>query len=369
MARKKVAVWIKPQHRINVELIANVYKASTGKSVIAGWKFFEGSERISVYEKNGEYKIVFKGTSNPLLPDLIDDFYLAIGAESSVELIKEGNELIESLLNAGIDKNRISLTGHSLGGYAANSVGRANSINSITFNAAAPPTYPIDDVNLISTNYHIVGDIISAHMSDKGGLVIRANKNTNFFNTVWNHGLDRFYADDFTFSFWDANMENSLFKRDQSLATLATPIGAIFGSLKDIPDTKQKGFKPYFQDTTQITKKEINAAWKGTPLNTYIASNGEEMVMDEADEPEIQSRSTYNETLKRRIEADDIAFKRHNRQLFQYNKTLKSSLSYLKKPSTEPILWRTRKEYNQTMLGRVSRLPTRQLATISNKNV
>ena len=373
MVQRKVAAWILPKHRINVDLIANLYKDGRDKTSIGGWQKIEGSERISVYEKNGEFKLVFKGTSRPtLVLDLIDDFYLTIGDESSVKLIREGNELIKSLINSGIDKSKISLTGHSLGGYAANSVGRENMINAIVFNAAAPPTAPILSGGAYLTNYHIVGDIISSHNDDKNGLTIRANKNTNFLNSVWNHGLDRFYADDPTFSFWDATRENSLFNRDRTLLETTfgavSPISSIFEQLHDIPGVEVQAFQPVFQDNTVVTRKEVAAAWKGKPLTKYSPTTSDTLPIDDKVESPKLTRLNYNKEAKNRVMANDLVTKRRAKQYFEYGKTLKSSMSYLKKSSQEPILWRTRKEYNETMRGRVIQKP-HALVLASNKNV
>lgn len=364
MARKKVALWIKPKHRINVELIADVYKTITGKrSDIAGWNYVESTDRIAVYQKNGEYTVVFKGTSDPLPADLWDDFLLSLGLESYVTQIQEGNKLIQSLLDSGIDKSKITITGHSLGGYSANSVANTNKIKSVTFNAAAPPTAPVISGagSEYSTNYHIVGDLISSHTSDENALTIRANKNTNFFNTAWNHTLARFYEDDPTYSFWSAERENSLYNRDS--------LGVVAPLLYNIPGGSRFDFQPAFSDTVPVNRKEINAAWKGKPLNNYQPPNSERAIPTEEPTLEIPaSRNDYNHHIKRRIEADDLARKRANKQYAQYDRTLKSSLNTLKRPSQVPVLWRTRKEYNEAIRGRVVQKPSR-FDTISNKNV
>jgi len=394
MARKKIATWIKPKDRINVELIADVYAVK--KSKINGWKYMQGSDRISVYEKKGLYTIVLKGTSAPLRQDLVDDFLLTLGQEPAVEQIKEGNILINTLLASGIDKSKITLTGHSLGGYSANSIGKTNGIQTVTFNAAAPPTAPVTTGGgkELSTNYHIVGDLISSHTSDDNALTIRANKNTNFFSTVWNHGLDRFYADDPTYSFWDSTKENSLFNRDKAIIS-TTPLSSALALVYRIPGSSYKPFQLYFQDSQPITRKEVNAAWQGQPINNYtpvvddtppVEDNEHEYepvwgvprnLIGEPDTttpaPELDTvlppaPAPQNTVLPPNdTTAYNLAMIQYAKQYAQYQKSLKSSRSVLKRPAKEPVLWRSRKEYSKVMRGRVLKKP--RLPTISNKNV
>jgi hypothetical protein len=372
MARRKVATWIRPKDRIAVELIKDVYKTKSGKrSNIGGWKYIKSSDRIAVYQKKDEYMVVLKGTTG--ISDVPDNLRLALGSESSVELIKEGSLLVQKLIDEGIDKTKITLTGHSLGGYAANSISKKNLIRSVTFNAAAPPTAPIISGagNKYSTNYHIVGDVLSSHTSDDNALTIRANKNTNFFNTNWNHRLDRFYADDPTYSFWDATKENSLFNRDRLLFTGLTAGGNILTtSMKQIPGANPLVFQPFFQDKVPITKKEVNAAWVGRPLPNYTPTPNDQSPSGETIDEEVTrpTQEDYNALIKQRIMANSQAMKRAERQQLDYTKSLKSSLTLLKRPAPEPILWRARMTNNDTIQGRVILKPLR-FDTISNKNV
>jgi hypothetical protein len=239
---KKPAEWIKPVHRIGVLLCSEMY-ADFEKDTLQGtdgWVFVEKSGRLATFRKNDEFIVVFRGTSTKegyqtFSKDLYDDLMLAIGSGERVEIVKEGNAYIEKLLKAGIPKDRISLTGHSLGGYAALKVSDKYDINSFVFNAAAPPTHPITKGPgpKYSTNYHIVGDGISSHMGDDTSIVIRAYKKTTFFNTGWNHELKRFYEDDKTYGFWDAKRENRLFNTDKEIVDFVA--GIVPGVLPDFP--------------------------------------------------------------------------------------------------------------------------------------
>jgi hypothetical protein len=226
MPANKPAQWIKEDHKIGVLLCKEMYTGYTKDKLedIDGWLFVEKSGRLATYQKDEEYIVVFRGTSttgsyDAISKDLYDDLMLATGNDQYVSIVKEGNEYIERLINMGIPKNRISLTGHSLGGYAALKVSDKYDINSFVFNAAATATNPIKKGPgpKYSTNYHIVGDGISSHMGDDTSVIIRAYKNTTFFKTPWNHELARFLEGDPTYGFWDGKKENQLFQLDKDM--------------------------------------------------------------------------------------------------------------------------------------------------------
>jgi len=267
---KRPAEWIKPVHRIGVLLCSEMYADFEKDTLqgVDGWVFVEKSGRLATFRKNDEFIVVFRGTSikegyQTFSKDLYDDLMLAIGSAERVEIVKEGNAYIEKLLKAGIPKDRISLTGHSLGGYAALKVSDKYDINSFVFNAAAPPTHPITKGPgpKYSTNYHIVGDGISSHMGDDTSVVIRAYKKTTFFNTGWNHELKRFYEGDKTYGFWDAKRENGLFNTDKEIVDFVA--GIVPGVLPDFP-------KGIFPETKPIPESEEDEWPPRSPTPTPI---------------------------------------------------------------------------------------------------
>lgn len=91
-------------------------------------------------------------------------------------------------LKGGYDS--ILFTGHSLGGTAAFCLSMAfpNS-RCVVFNPGAAPTNPVysGPGPERATVYHVVGDIISSHMSEKAASVYRVKLNVPF-GSVTAHG-------------------------------------------------------------------------------------------------------------------------------------------------------------------------------------
>ena len=86
-------------------------------------------------------------------------------AETAIDFLSEF-----ALLNPC---SAVQLTGHSLGGAIARVIGKELGLRYVTFNAAAPPSSPVENSDS-STNYHIEFDIISAWQSVN---VLRISKN------------------------------------------------------------------------------------------------------------------------------------------------------------------------------------------------
>jgi hypothetical protein len=217
------ANWIRLEHRIGPLMCREQYDnySKDKLSDIQGWKFVNKSERVAHYVETDENIVVFRGTiANKglitALKDMVDNFHLSIGNDDSVDLVKEGRKYVKKLIDSGIPVSKISLTGHSLGGYAALKVSQEFSVKSFVFNPAASALRPVTNGPgpLLSTVYHIVGDAISSHMADNTSTIIRAYKNSTFLQTVFNHALARFDDNDPIFGFWGAKMENDLFIKD-----------------------------------------------------------------------------------------------------------------------------------------------------------
>jgi hypothetical protein len=252
---KQPAKWIDEKHRIGVFMCREMYLNYKKPQLddIDEWKFVEKSGRIALYKYDEQYIVVFRGTNvsgdlKTVYKDLYDDILLATGNDQYVSIVEEGNKYIDALLERGIQGSQISLTGHSLGGYAALKVSDKHDIKSFVFNAAAPATNPVKfGPGKISYNYHIVGDGVSSHMGDKTSNIVRAYKKTTFFKTLWNHELDRFFENDPTYGFWNAEKENRMFQRDKEVAEFLVEFGnQILPILpKWIPEIKPKKIDDY----------------------------------------------------------------------------------------------------------------------------
>jgi hypothetical protein len=233
------AKWINQEHRIGTLMCKELYSKHSKNELsdIQDWKFVEKSERLARYVKNDQNIVVFRGTlPNSGFPsaskDLMDDIRIAMGKDDSVELVKEGRKYMQILLDSGIPSSQISLTGHSLGGYAALKLSQEFGLRSFVFNPAAPASSPITTGPgpLTSSTYHIVGDGISSHMADNTSRIIRAYKNTNFFQTGFNHALARFDENDPIYGFWELSSEIELFLNDVKIAEDSKR--AIFSAVK-----------------------------------------------------------------------------------------------------------------------------------------
>jgi len=125
-------------------------------AILSGWKLVYHDVETCIYLFGCNVIAGFRGTARA--KDIYDDILLSFGkvfprTEQAVIFLRQFMQL-----NPGII---LELTGHSLGGAVAREAGRILSLRSITFNAAAPPSSPVFTTEL-STDYHIVFDIISA---------------------------------------------------------------------------------------------------------------------------------------------------------------------------------------------------------------
>lgn len=127
---------------------------------IRDWSLTYEAMETCIYTNQKTSIIGFRGTHTT--KDLYDDAKITLGQvfPRSIEAI----ELIKGMLKRTPD-HRFVVTGHSLGGAIAKAVGDKLTLETVTFNQAAPPTFPVLNSPL-STNYHISFDIISAWQSN-----------------------------------------------------------------------------------------------------------------------------------------------------------------------------------------------------------
>jgi hypothetical protein len=144
------------KHPIHWILSKEVY--NTRRDQIEGWTLAQeySTDEYCCYSHNDFAIFAFRGTVN--LKDVKADFLLAIGSPPT-DRIKQGMEAIQAYIEE--TGHAVQVTGHSLGGAIARSIGQGMGLGIITFNAASPPSAPvINGPNEI--DYHIAFDIISA---------------------------------------------------------------------------------------------------------------------------------------------------------------------------------------------------------------
>lgn len=122
------------------------------------WELIHSETETCAYKKKDEDRVIigFRGTSDT--KDLYDD--MLIVQQKVYPRVLEAIELIKT--QPKFRNMRLEVTGHSLGGAIARDVGKSLRLPSITFNAAAPPSYPVTSDGV---DYHIIPDIISAWQS------------------------------------------------------------------------------------------------------------------------------------------------------------------------------------------------------------
>lgn len=126
------------------------------RNSITEWVLSYADEETCIYTYRKASIVGFRGTA--ATKDLYDDTKITMGQvfPRSEEAIRMMQGLIRE--NPG---HLYVLTGHSLGGRIASVVGKHLSLETVTFNQAAPPTFTMTN-STMSTNYHISFDMVSA---------------------------------------------------------------------------------------------------------------------------------------------------------------------------------------------------------------
>jgi hypothetical protein len=189
MEKTLVAEWIHPHHRDKVYLISQFYGKPPKQ--FNGWTLVKQNTRWGVYEKGGEYFVLLKGTNPKSFQDLHDDLNIALEGPDWVSLIKEGDEVIQSLDH----RHKISVGGHSLGGYSALYLGQKHNIETLALNPAATANAPMmyGPGPHLATTYHIAGDHISSNGNDDYSRIVRADLGYEGYQTIKAHNTDNFF--------------------------------------------------------------------------------------------------------------------------------------------------------------------------------
>ena len=128
----------------------------------------------------------------------------------SLSLVRQVEEMLVSL-EGGYDS--IIFAGHSLGGTSAFCLSKKfSNSRCVCVNPGAAPTNPIYDGpgRDKAVVYHIVGDIISTHMSENACNLYRVKLNGVVFGSVQAHSTENLYSNS-GWSYWSATLEDDAF--------------------------------------------------------------------------------------------------------------------------------------------------------------
>jgi hypothetical protein len=192
---EKIAPWVETNDRIPLLLALSLY-GETRKTLGVFSIMMDGPRAAAWIDRNTNIVVIgFKGTSEGTIKkDLGDDFIITTSRSyCNLSIVAQGMDLVRLVteaINAPLDPLTESIlptkpnrdppffifVGHSLGGTAAMCMTmQVPNSRGISFNGGASPTNPITTGPGRDrfTHYHIVGDLISTHMSEKAAKVIR----------------------------------------------------------------------------------------------------------------------------------------------------------------------------------------------------
>lgn len=214
---EQLALWVRQEDRIPLLLAISLY--STPIKELGDFRFLQRSGRVGAWmNPEGVLVIGTRGTtpfSMNGLSDLADDIKISGSNVCNLSLIKDAEELLTKYLNKA---NSIIFVGHSLGGTAAMCLtGKYSNfyipVRGIGYNSGAAPTNPVltGPGPQKFRQYHIVGDLISSHMSPQAAEIIRIKKNKASFGNVYPHTTARLLASDGDWRYATADEEDQMF--------------------------------------------------------------------------------------------------------------------------------------------------------------
>lgn len=150
--------------------------------------------------------------------NLLDDTVIAglIGSDRcALQIVSEVEKFVQEFIDRGFCE--IIVCGHSLGGEAAFCLAQKfpEITRAISFNGAAPASGGTFEGAGIerSTAYHIVGDVVSTHISSDRCKVLRIKlyepNPTDWGDPFYYHATDRFYNHQRKYTFWTAQQEQN----------------------------------------------------------------------------------------------------------------------------------------------------------------
>lgn len=205
--------WVAHEDRELVAFCRSMYEFPL--SIINGYRLLnEGTQEVRAWVKGDQAIVCCRGTdisSDAALANVLDDIHLsgiAGGEACQLQIVVHGRQLVKSLFSQGY---KITICGHSLGGFAAMCIAREDSriLRCVSFNGAAPITKIYAGAGRERSKfYHIVGDIISTNMESGTCTVIRAKLPgpVDWNNVNKYHALANF--DSYTpIEYWTAQQE------------------------------------------------------------------------------------------------------------------------------------------------------------------
>lgn len=193
---ENIAPWVETNDRIPLLLALSLY-GETRKTLGVFSIMMDGPRAAAWIDRNTNIVVIgFKGTSEGTIKKDLSDDFIIVSSRSYCDLsiVAQGMDLVGQVtesINMPMDNLSIAsitgvlpnrdppffiFAGHSLGGTAAMCMTmRVPNSRGISFNGGASPTNPITvgPGRDRFTHYHIVGDLISTHMSDRAAKVIR----------------------------------------------------------------------------------------------------------------------------------------------------------------------------------------------------
>jgi len=192
----QLAPWVEERDKIPLLLALSIYE-TTPRPRLGAFYIIASSKRVGVWFDPTTNTLVvgLKGTSSKSLDKDIDDDFIILSNPSycNLTLVQEASQILDGVLTsitkplmdpfggmiapARTDQTpNIIFAGHSLGGTATMCMTiKYPGSRGISFNGGASPTNPITagPGEGRFTHYHIVGDLISSHMTDQAAKVIR----------------------------------------------------------------------------------------------------------------------------------------------------------------------------------------------------
>lgn len=222
---KDIAEWIAPEHRTFLAL--NLTQSITAAKERDGFHLLEefSNDQVAVWFKKGIWCIGCRATGVghlDVFADLADDEVLSGAMQKPVcdlNITANATKVIESLQanHPQFPKNprlgEVWVVGYSLGGAAALCIGENIPwVLVLSFAGGAPATRPrfTGPGAARAVHYHVVGDLVSTHMSPNAARIVRVNKKLEF-GVITPHISGRFLKGDPSFGFWTADQEDAAF--------------------------------------------------------------------------------------------------------------------------------------------------------------
>lgn len=212
---EQIADWMAKRHRTFFCLAVSLYSKPVRE--LAGFRLMDHmkQKRVAVWKNDkNQYFVGCRGTAvlrKGFDKDLADDAVIAgfSSATTDISLVREAEPYIKQLVRE-VGRGKVSVGGHSLGGFTAMILGARFKIETISWNGGAPPTKPVltGPGPKLATAYHIMGDLVSTHVGPNAAKVIRVDKGSTSFGVLWPHSTDRFLKEDPTTGLIDATTED-----------------------------------------------------------------------------------------------------------------------------------------------------------------